>query len=247
MRGVISSQIPSHIAYGVVSNRERNTSYKWKVFRSMKELYTPQEFDYLEKLVKSALKDTLFSDLSQVMFDQRGFDIAGRVLFSKCREKNIEFEPSFTHENSHSISSHSVVCGVGALTISAISVVCSLMSSAVRAQYKLQGFSMDWVFPGVKGPSLEDKNILLADAWLSDRSYIQTSSIVTLTRHNELDIDFAILDKKNENISAIIALVGGGSQPAPSEITLINSLTGEEKTVPFIYVFDAYQLMHTGK
>lgn len=214
-------------------------------FRNMRELYTPQEFDYLEQLVKSALKDTLFSDLSQVMFDQRGFDIAGKVLLSKCRENNIDFEPFIREESFHDVSPHSSVCGVGALTVGAISVVCSLVNSAIHAQYKLQGFSMDWVFPGVKGPSLDGKNVLLADAWLSDRSYIQTSSIVTLTRHNELDIDFAVLDKNNENISAIVALVGGGSQPAPSKITLINSLNGKEKTIPFIYVFDAYRLMHT--
>ena len=62
---------------------------------------------------------------------------------------------------------------------------------------------LDFVFPGIKGPSISGKRVILLDAWLSEKSYIQTSSLVTLRHGNELSLDFGVVKKLGAQVVAL--------------------------------------------
>ena len=79
---------------------------------------------------------------------------------------------------------------------------------------------------------------VLIDAWLSEKSYVQTSSLVTLRNGNELSLDFGIVEQLGAKVVAIASLVGGGAK----DINVVNPSTGDEQPLPFIQVFDESEL-----
>ena len=105
------------------------------------------------------------------------------------------------------------------------------------------------------------------DAWLSEKSFVQTSSLVTLRHGNELNLDFSILQNEGAELLAITSLVGslgkglaaGGSTDTATDvgsgtdmgldlnidegqdqemtITLVNPLSQEKQDLPFLPLF----------
>ena len=100
----------------------------------------------------------------------------------------------------------------------------------------LDGFVMDFVYPSVKGPSIANKRVILLDSWLSEKSYVQTSSLVTLRNGNELSLDFGVVEAQNAQVVAIASLIGGVDMTEPT-ITVVNPVNGESHALPFIEVF----------
>ena len=67
------------------------------------------------------------------------------------------------------------------------------------------------------GAAERDRRVMLLDAWLSEKSYVQTSSLVTLRNGNELSLDFGVVEQLGAQVVAITSLVGGGGRrPAES-------------------------------
>lgn len=181
------------------------------------------QFQRLRTLVKKAVGAKPFSELSAVAFDHEGSVLSGHALLDACEEAGFmvgDFD------------------AVGALTAAGVPFVVAMVDAAASRGEQLDGFSVDFVYPSVKGPSIRGKRVLLLDAWLSDTSYIQTSSIVTLTAHNELDLDFGVIRKEGAQIVGIAALVGGGNQPAPATISVVDPTDDTRAQLPFIHVFD---------
>ena len=127
---------------------------------------------------------------------------------------------------------------VGALTAASVPMVSAMIQAAASRGEGLDGFVMDFVYPSIKGPSIEGRRVVLLDAWLSEKSYVQTSSLVTLRNGNELSLDFGIVEQLGAKVVAIASLVGGGAK----DINVVNPSTGDEQTLPFIQVFDESEL-----
>ena len=127
---------------------------------------------------------------------------------------------------------------VGALTAASVPMVSAMIQAAASRGEDLDGFVMDFVYPSIKGPSIEGRRVVLLDAWLSEKSYVQTSSLVTLRNGNELSLDFGIVEQLGAKVVAIASLVGGGAK----DINVVNPSTGDEQTLPFIQVFDESEL-----
>ena len=105
----------------------------------------------------------------------------------------------------------------------------------------LNGFVMDFVFPSIKGPSIEGKRVLLLDAWLSEKSYVQTSSLVTLRNGNELSLDFGIVEAQGAEVVAVASLIGGVDMVDPV-IRVVNPADDSTAELPFIEVFRESEL-----
>ena len=103
-----------------------------------------------------------------------------------------------------------------------------MIQAAASRGEDLDGFVMDFVYPSIKGPSIEGRRVVLLDAWLSEKSYVQTSSLVTLRNGNELSLDFGIVEQLGAKVVAIASLVGGGAK----DINVVNPSTGDEQTLP---------------
>ena len=127
---------------------------------------------------------------------------------------------------------------VGALTAAAVPMVSAMIHAAASRGEDLDGFVMDFVYPSIKGPSIEGRRVMLLDAWLSEKSYVQTSSLVTLRNGNELSLDFGVVEQLGAQVVAITSLVGGGAK----DINVINPSTGESHVLPFVQVFDESEL-----
>ena len=117
-------------------------------------------------------------------------------------------------------------------------MVSAMIQAASSRGEDLDGFVMDFVYPSIKGPSIEGRRVVLLDAWLSEKSYVQTSSLVTLRNGNELSLDFGIVEQLGAKVVAIASLVGGGAK----DINVVNPSTGDGQTLPFIQVFDESEL-----
>lgn len=182
----------------------------------------------LQKIVAQAVGSRPFSELYDVTLSQEGSRLAGEALLDTLQRA----------EKSGRVKH---VDAVGALTAAAVPLAVSLMGAAGAHGRHLDGFTLDFVFPSTKGPSVKGKRVLLLDAWLSERSYIQTSSIVTLHRGNELGLDFGILKEKGAIPVAIAALVGGTGKltgERSGRIRVINPTDGSFQDLPFLRVFD---------
>jgi hypothetical protein len=187
----------------------------------------------LRQMVAADIDGRPFSELSSVSFHHDGSLLAGHVLLDTLEEAGLSLDD---------------FDAVGALTAAAVPFVTAMIQAAGSRGQKLDGFVLDFVFPGIKGPSIAGKKVVLLDAWLSEKSYIQTSSLVTLKNGNELNLDFAVLQKLGADVVAIAAVVGSTSthvaspenaaSPEGSEITVVNPLDGTRAKLPFIYVFD---------
>ncbi|MCI1983608.1 MAG: orotate phosphoribosyltransferase [Bifidobacteriaceae bacterium] len=177
--------------------------------------------DRLKKMVSEDIAGRPFSELSSVAFHHDGSLLAGHVLLDTLEEEGYSLDD---------------FDAVGALTAAAVPFVTAMIQAAGARGQVLDGFVLDFVFPGIKGPSISGKKVILLDAWLSEKSYIQTSSLVTLKNGNELNLDFAILKKLGADVVAIAALVGGSK--AQKVIDVVSPLDDSATELPFIHVFD---------
>lgn len=206
----------------------------------------------LEKMVRADIEGKPFSELTKVTYDHDGAQLCGHVMLDNLEEKGFVIG-DFT--------------AVGALTTAAIPLVCAIMHAAASRGEDLDGFLMDFVYPSIKGPSIKGKKVILVDAWLSEKSFVQTSSLVTLRHGNELNLDFSILQNEGAELLAITSLIGslgkglaaGGSTDTATDvgsgtdmgldlnidegqdqemtITLVNPLSQEKQDLPFLPLF----------
>ncbi|MCH4209747.1 orotate phosphoribosyltransferase [Bifidobacterium sp.] len=207
----------------------------------------------LQQMLHDAVAGRPFSELSSVTFDHRGIALAGEMLLAALRERGFGLED---------------FDAVGALTAAAVPLVIAVMQAAARRAKAIDGFVMDFVYPSVKGPSIRDKRVILLDSWLSEKSYVQTSSLVTLRNGNELNLDFSIVGHEQAQVLAVVALIGGlgandstaedGSRTAETEdegafgtqneaddaesIEIVNTVNDSRYSVPFVQVFEERDL-----
>ncbi|KFI96942.1 orotate phosphoribosyltransferase [Bifidobacterium stellenboschense] len=174
-------------------------------------------------LLRERVAGKPFSELYAVTLDHHGAAVMGHVLLDTLEDAG------------YSIDDYDAV---GALTAASVPLVGSMIQAAASRGENLDGFVMDFVFPSIKGPSIKGKRVLLLDAWLSEKSYVQTSSLVTLRNGNELSLDFSIVEHEGASVVAVASLVGGVGKGADEhEITVISPVDGARHEVPFIQVF----------
>jgi hypothetical protein len=203
---------------------------------SNSELNPYMDADYVEPkerlktMVKEEIGNKPFSELSGVAFHHEGSTLAGHVLLDTLEEAGYSIDD---------------FDAVGALTAAAVPFVSAMIQAAGARGQELDGFVLDFVFPGIKGPSISGKRVVLLDAWLSEKSYIQTSSLVTLRNGNELNLDFGVVKSLGGTVVAIASLVGGlGDASAavsaehPATISVVNLVDDSHTDLPFIYAFD---------
>ena len=182
--------------------------------------------DQLKTLLQAEMKDKPFSELSSVLFDHRGASIVGHILLDTLEEAGYSVDD---------------FDAVGALTAAAVPLVSAMIQAAASRGEDLNGFVMDFVYPSIKGPSIADKRVVLIDSWLSEKSYVQTSSLVTLRNGNELSLDFSVVENEGAEVLAVASLIGGVDMVDPT-IKVINPVNGEESQLPFVEVFKESEL-----
>ena len=175
--------------------------------------------DQLKSLLQAEMADKPFSELSSVLFDHRGASIVGHILLDALEDFD----------------------AVGALTAAAVPLVSAMIQAAASRGENLNGFVMDFVYPSIKGPSIAGKRVVLLDSWLSEKSYVQTSSLVTLRNGNELSLDFSVVKNEGAEVLAIASLIGGVDMTEPT-IKVINPVDGSESELPFVEVFKESEL-----
>lgn len=190
----------------------------------------------LARQLSAAMEGKSFSELSAVTFDHRGAALVGSVFLEtlkRCGYALSDFD------------------AVGALTSAAVPIVDSIVHAAASMGGALDAFVMDFVFPSIKGPSIDGKRVILIDSWLGEKSYIQTSSLVTLRNGNELGLDFGVIAKEGATVIAIATLIGsrrqfmgagkvdaGDDGARKFEIETVNPATQEHAAIPFVMVYD---------
>lgn len=177
--------------------------------------------DQLRELLVENMQETPFSELYKVSFDHRAAGILGHILLDTLEEAGFSVDD---------------FDAVGALTAAAVPLVSAMVHAAASRGEDLDGFVMDFVYPSIKGPSIKGKRVVLLDAWLSEKSYVQTSSLVTLRNGNELSLDFSIVESQGAQVVAVEALVGGVDADNPV-ISVTNSIDGKTQELPFVEVF----------
>ena len=178
-------------------------------------------YDQMKTLLRAEMADKSFSELFSVTFDHRGAAVVGHLLLDTLEEQGYSIDD---------------FDAVGALTAAAVPLVGAMVQAAASRGEDLDGFVMDFVYPSVKGPSIANKRVILLDSWLSEKSYVQTSSLVTLRNGNELSLDFGVVEAQNAQVVAIASLIGGVDMTEPT-ITVVNPVNGESHALPFIEVF----------
>jgi hypothetical protein len=196
----------------------------------------------LELLLKKEIQGKPFSELFGVTLDHRGSVMLGHILLDTLEENGFgvgDFD------------------AVGALTPAAVPLVAAVIQAAASRGQDVDGFVMDFVYPSVKGPSISGRRVILLDSWLSEKSYVQTSSLVTLRNGNELNLDFGVVRHENATVVAVASLVGGfgGSDSLSSRpragrtgerpghvIDVVNPVDSRRETLPFVQVFDEHEL-----
>ena len=182
--------------------------------------------DQLKSLLQAEMADKPFSELSSVLFDHRGASIVGLILLDTLEEAGYSVDD---------------FDAVGALTAAAVPLVSAMIQAAASRGENLDGFVMDFVYPSIKGPSITGKRVILLDSWLSEKSYVQTSSLVTLRNGNELSLDFSVVKNEGAKVLAVASLIGGVDMASPS-IKVINPVDGSESDLPFVEVFKESEL-----
>lgn len=182
----------------------------------------------LKTLLQEAVERKPFSELFDVTLDHRGVELIGDALLDALEKRGFGLDD---------------FDAVGALTAAAVPMVTAVMHAAHARGRELNGFVMDFVYPSIKGPSIAGKRVVLLDSWLSEKSYVQTSSLVTLRNGNELSLDFSVVEHEGAQVVAIASLIGGVSGDADaSNIKVINPVSGEECNLPFAKAFDEDKL-----
>lgn len=177
-------------------------------------------------LLRSEMADKPFSELFSVVFDHRGAAIVGHLLLDTLEEQGYSVDD---------------IDAVGALTAASVPLVSAMIQAAASRGEDLDGFVMDFVYPSIKGPSIAGKRVVLLDSWLSEKSYVQTSSLVTLRNGNELSLDFGVVEAEGATVLAVASLIGGVDMVHPT-ITVINPVNGESHELPFVEVFHESEL-----
>ena len=103
-------------------------------------------------------------------------------------------------------------------------LVSAMIQAAASRGEDLDGFVMDFVYPSIKGPSIAGKRVVLIDSWLSEKSYVQTSSLVTLRNGNELSLDFSVVENEGAKVLAVASLIGGVDMVDPTSRSSTRSL-----------------------
>ena len=148
--------------------------------------------EQLATLLKEHVVGRPFSELAVVTFDHRAATVMGHVLIDALEDAGYSIDD---------------FDAVGALTAASVPMVSAMIQAAASRGEDLDGFVMDFVYPSIKGPSIEGRRVVLLDAWLSEKSYVQTSSLVTLRNGNELSLDFGIVEQLGAKVVAIASLV----------------------------------------
>lgn len=182
--------------------------------------------DQLKTLLQAEMKDKPFSELASVTFDHRGASVVGHILLDTLEEAGYSVDD---------------VDAVGALTAAAVPLVSAMIQAAASRGEDLNGFVMDFVYPSIKGPSITGKRVVLLDSWLSEKSYVQTSSLVTLRNGNELSLDFSVVEREGAEVLAVASLIGGVDMIHPT-IKVVNPVSGDESELPFIEVYGESEL-----
>lgn len=182
--------------------------------------------EQLAALLRADMQGKPFSELSSVLFDHRGASIVGHILLDTLEEQGYSVDD---------------FDAVGALTAAAVPLVGAMIQAAASRGEDLDGFVMDFVYPSIKGPSIAGRRVILLDSWLSEKSYVQTSSLVTLRNGNELSLDFGVVDAQGAEVVAVASLIGGVDMADPT-ITVINPVNGESRELPFVEVFRESEL-----
>lgn len=187
-----------------------------------------EEKESLRKMLKEGVAGNPFSDLFEATLSSEGWLLCGDCILDAVEERGIDL---------------SKVGAIGALTPAGMPLVgCCMAAGRARGLY-FDGFFMDFVYPSLKGPSVDGKNVVLVDAWISDLGYIQTSSLVTLTRRQELELDWSIVKDKRARILAVVSLVAGSEEEEfPENLDLKDVNTGEINAVAFAYAFSKKSL-----
>ncbi len=159
-------------------------------------------------------------------FDHRGASVVGHILLDTLEEAGYSVDD---------------VDAVGALTAAAVPLVSAMIQAAASRGEDLNGFVMDFVYPSIKGPSITGKRVVLLDSWLSEKSYVQTSSLVTLRNGNELSLDFSVVEREGAEVLAVASLIGGVDMIHPT-IKVVNPVSGDESELPFIEVYKESEL-----
>lgn len=180
----------------------------------------------LKTLLQAEMKDKPFSELASVTFDHRGASVVGHILLDTLEEAGYSVDD---------------VDAVGALTAAAVPLVSAMIQAAASRGEDLNGFVMDFVYPSIKGPSITGKRVVLLDSWLSEKSYVQTSSLVTLRNGNELSLDFSVVEREGAEVLAVASLIGGVDMIHPT-IKVVNPVSGDESELPFIEVYKESEL-----
>ena len=182
--------------------------------------------DQLKTLLQAEMKDKPFSEFASVTFDHRGASVVGHILLDTLEEAGYSVDD---------------VDAVGALTAAAVPLVSAMIQAAASRGEDLNGFVMDFVYPSIKGPSITGKRVVLLDSWLSEKSYVQTSSLVTLRNGNELSLDFSVVEREGAEVLAVASLIGGVDMTHPT-IKVVNPVSGDESELPFIEVYKESEL-----
>ena len=190
-------------------------------------MLTPR--DQLKTLLEQQVVGRPFSELATVTFDHRAAAVMGHVLLDALEDAGWSVDD---------------IDAVGALTAAAVPLVSAMMQAAASRGEDLDGFVMDVVYPSIKGPSIRGRRVVLLDAWLSEKSYVQTSSLVTLRNGNELSLDCSVVEHEGADVVAIASLVGGLGESARGSkvIEVVNTVNGNRREIPFVQVFDERDL-----
>lgn len=207
----------------------------------------------LRRKIAECVSGSSFNELYKVTLDHDGLLLVGNVMLDKLEEAGFLLED---------------FDALGALTSAAVPAVSAIIAAAAARGQSVDGFVLDFVYPSVKGTDIAGKRVILVDAWLSQKSYIQTSSLVTLQQGNRLDLDFSVVEHEVAKPIAILSLVGAeeiaknasscetASTASDSEsgtearegtgknsvIELSNTVTGESCKLPFIYAYGENEL-----
>ncbi|MBW3088876.1 orotate phosphoribosyltransferase [Bifidobacterium sp. 82T24] len=182
--------------------------------------------DLLRRMLVKEVANKPFSELSAVAYDHQGAGLIGHTLLDVIEEQGYGLDD---------------FDAVGALTAAAVPLACAMVHAAASRGQDLDAFVMDFVYPSIKGPSIKGKRVILLDSWLSEKSYVQTSSLVTLRNGNELSLDFGVVRNEGAQILAVASLIGGVDMTEPV-VKVVNPVNGETHELPFIEVFRESEL-----
>lgn len=189
------------------------------------DFFAMEPREQLKRMLREHMADRPFSELSDVTFDSHGASLIGHILLDTIEEAGYSVDD---------------FDAVGALTAAAVPMVCAMMHAAA-SRGEPQRFRDGLRVPLDQGPSIEGKHVLLLDAWLSEKSYVQTSSLVTLRNGNELSLDFGIVEAQGAEVVAVASLIGGVDMVDPV-IRVVNPADDSTAELPFIEVFRESEL-----